>query len=99
MKTMVHILDSNSNGSLSCLFDDDTRFNIISLNDGVLAIEPYSETSIDTFAKKVFGCFQKGSTFSGIKTIEFVFLTASHYLFPIMFLALSRLSSFIEHIL
>ena len=70
---MVHILDSNSNGSLSCLFDDDTRFNILSLNDGVLAIEPYSETSIDTFAKKVFGCFQKGSTFSGIKTIEFVF--------------------------
>lgn len=73
MKTMVHILDSNSNGSLSCLFDDDTRFNIISLNDGVLVIEPYPETSIDTFAKKVFGCFQKGSTFDGIKTIKFVF--------------------------
>ena len=73
METMVHILDSNSNGSLSCLFDDDTRFNILSLNDGVLVIEPYPETSIDIFAKKVFSCFQKGSTFSGIKTIKFVF--------------------------
>lgn len=59
MKTMVHILDSNSNGSLSCLFDNDTRFNILSLNDGVLAIEPYSETSIDTFGKKSFWLFSK----------------------------------------
>lgn len=98
MKTMVHILDSNSNGSLSCLFDDDTRFNILSLNDGVLAIEPYSETSIDTFAKKFLVVFKKVPLLVALKLLS-LFLTASHYLFPIMFLALSRLSSFIDHIL
>lgn len=60
-------------GTLGFQFGDGGAFNVKSLNEGVMVIEPLYCHTIDSLAKNVAGCFEKSSNFYGLKSIEFEF--------------------------
>lgn len=74
MATQVRFEEVFSNdGSLWFRFDDGEAFSVLSLNNGVMVIEPICGCTINSFAKNVAGCFEEGSNFNGLKAIEFEF--------------------------
>lgn len=64
-------------GSLLFQFDDKTEFAITSLKDGIMNIEPLFGCTLQSMAKNVSGCFEEGSSFYGLKAINF-FLNGIH---------------------
>lgn len=74
MATQVSFKDVFScDGSLWFRFDDGEAFSVKSLNNGVMVIDPICGCTINSFAKNVAGCFEKGSNLNGLKAIEFSF--------------------------
>lgn len=60
-------------GSLWFRFANGDAFRVMSLNEGVMVIDPICGCAIHSFAKNVAGCFEEGSNFYGLKAIEFEF--------------------------
>ena len=63
--------DKVFNGNLWFRCDGDKLFNVKSLNEGVMVIEPEAGSDVYDFAEYVADCFEKDSSFYGLKAIEF----------------------------
>ena len=74
MATQVRFEDVSSyDGSLCFRFGDGEAFRVKSLKEGIMVIDSSFFCTIDSLAKNVAGCFEKGSNFNGLKAIEFEF--------------------------
>ncbi len=71
MATRVEFQEIFHDGSLWFKFGNGEAFSVNSLNKGVMVISPMQYCRIESIAKNIAGCFEKGSNFYGLKAIEF----------------------------
>lgn len=74
MATIVSFKRVSTYGpSLIFSFPNGDICRVVSLNNGVMVIEPFCGCDIYSLAKEIAGCFEKDSNFYGLKAIEFDF--------------------------